>query len=76
MSEIVVRRHNDRWGAFVNDRCIAVHSCRPCVVKVIQMLTKESERYTHITVLNEDGSPRETISTGVNRGRTTQEDLS
>lgn len=65
MSEIVVKKDNDKWGAFVGDKRIAASACRPCVVHAILAVTKKSGKYKTIVLLNEDGSLHQTLPTGV-----------
>lgn len=65
MSEIVIRKELDKWGAFVQDRRIAIGNCQSCVVKVVLAVTKNSTRYKTIVVHNEDNSVRYYLPTGV-----------
>lgn len=64
MSEIVVRKDGDKWGAFVDEKRIAVSTCRACVISAIAGVTKKSSKYHSIKVLNEDGSIARTLPTG------------
>jgi hypothetical protein len=65
MSEIVVRKDGDKWCAFFNDKAIASSKCRPCVVHSIKSVTKKSEKYKTLVVMNEDGTTKERISIGI-----------
>lgn len=65
MSEIIIKKDQDRWFAFFNDKRIASSGCRNCVVKAVIAVTKGSSKYRSIKVLNEDGSVHRTLPTGV-----------
>lgn len=66
MSNIVVKKDGEKWGAFYNDRRITGSACKPCVVKVLLTILKNSSKYKTITVMNEEGAPERTILIGVN----------
>lgn len=65
MSEIIIRKADDKWGAFFADKLIAKSGCRSCVVHAVLAVTKQSSKYRSITVLNEDGTEYRKLSTGV-----------
>lgn len=65
MSEIVIRKDQNKWGAFYNDKRIAASDCRACVVNAVLSVTKKSSKYKLITVLNEDGTEYRRLATGV-----------
>lgn len=75
MSEIVIMKDNDRWGAFVGEKRIATSGCRPCVVHAVLAVTKKSSKYHSIVVCNEDGTIARTIPTGDGNGRIAAKDL-
>lgn len=70
MSEIIIKKDQDRWFAFFNDKRIASSGCRNCVVQAVIAVTKKSSRYSSIKVLNEDGSVAKILPTGDGNGRT------
>lgn len=67
--EIIVRRVEKKWVAQVGDKTVVSSPCKPCVVKALIAVTKDSIKYDKIVIHNEDGTPMETILTGANRGR-------
>lgn len=75
MSEIQVKKDGDKWGAFVNDKLIAKAPCRPCVVKAVMKVTKNSSKYKTIKVFNEDDTLYCTLATGDGLGRITQKGI-
>lgn len=55
MSEIIVHRENDRWSAFSEGRRIVSSKCKPCVIKILRSLTKNSTCYKEIVVFDSEG---------------------
>lgn len=70
MSEIAIRKVEDKWIASFNNRPIAKSVCKSCVVKLVLAVTKNSSKYDKIIVHNEDGSFSGYL-TGDGCGRTT-----
>jgi hypothetical protein len=73
--EIIVRKDGEKWGAFYGDRRIAASGCKACVVHSVRLVTKNSERYKVLVVMNEDGTIKETIPIGSNANRSTTQNL-
>lgn len=70
MSEIIVRKDGDKWGAWFGDHQIIKSACKACVINVLLTVTKQSDKYKTIVIQNEEGIAEKVITTGVLNGRT------
>jgi hypothetical protein len=68
MSEIRVRKDDERWAAFIGDKRMVRSACRPCVVKALININRTSTKFDKIIVENEDGT-QEVIPIGAASGR-------
>lgn len=72
---IIVRPEGEGWGAFYGFKLVGKSKCRSCIVNAILSVTKASDKYESITVLNEDGTIRAILKTGAKNARSSKKDL-
>lgn len=51
--EIVVRKDGELWSAYDDSHKIVSGKCKSCVVNLLKKLTKNSKKYTTITIIDE-----------------------
>lgn len=68
MLEIRVKKDNDKWAAFIGDKKMVRSRCKPCVVKALININRNSTKYDKVIVENEDGT-QEIIPIGAASGR-------
>lgn len=63
MATIVIGKSDGRWKALCEEKQIAASPCKKCIVNAVKSMTRLSDKYTVLLVLNEDGS-RQAIPIG------------
>ncbi len=64
-STIIIKRCENGWSAWNNDKAIAESPCKPCIISLMKNLTKNSKKYTSIFVVADNGEILEEMKTGV-----------
>ena len=61
MTEIVVKPHEGKWAAFLNNKPIVRSNCKGCIVKALSVYTNNSTKYSAILIQDEKGQVEERI---------------
>ena len=65
MSNIDIKKVDDKWEASYNGKRIGGSGCKACIIKVILGITSKSDKYKTITIYSEHGDQERVILTGV-----------
>lgn len=64
MTEVTLKKYEDKWAIFSNERPIMKSPCGGCLIKLLRQMSEKNGKSYKITVLDSNGEPKKEILLG------------